>query len=205
MCSSILFIHACLGCDATLRAYGLGKGLGLKKLRNPNFNEQAELFDKLKPEQKSEIVKAGEKALVFLYNGQSTEGLDQLRYRRFCAKVASSPVPVEAQSLPPASAAAEYHSLRVYYQIMEWKRESTNLLPENWGWKVLNDNYVPKLTDQKAAPKELLDIIKWECKTDCSTRRCSCKECGLECLNVCHGKTCANSSQPELHLQADDT
>ena len=64
---------------------------------------------------------AGEKALVCLYGGASDEGLNTLRYQNFCEKVAKSTSHVEPQTLPPTAAAAEYHNLRVYYQIMDWK------------------------------------------------------------------------------------
>ena len=39
---------------------------------------------------KNDIVVAGEKAMVCLYGGASDEGLNTLRYRRFCEKVANS-------------------------------------------------------------------------------------------------------------------
>ena len=37
-----------------------------------------------------EVIEAGEKAVVSLYNGKSDETLDCLRYQRYCQKVASS-------------------------------------------------------------------------------------------------------------------
>ncbi|GFS07562.1 hypothetical protein ElyMa_004735400 [Elysia marginata] len=40
-----------------------------------------------------------------------------LRYKRFWEKVASSITTVQVRSLPPTSAAAKYHSLRVYLQV----------------------------------------------------------------------------------------
>ena len=62
---------------------------------------------------KEDVIFAGDKALVLLYGDCYAEGLDSLRYKRFCDKVSKSISPVDPQSLPPTSAAAEYHSLRV--------------------------------------------------------------------------------------------
>ena len=46
VCSSILFVHAVLGCDTTSRVFGLGKGLALKNIQsNHLFREQAHVFN----------------------------------------------------------------------------------------------------------------------------------------------------------------
>ena len=50
--------------------------------------------------------------------GSCAEGLDSLRYKRFCDKVPKSTSPVDPQSLPLTSAAAKYHSLLVHYKVM---------------------------------------------------------------------------------------
>ena len=60
-----------------------------------------------------DVAEAGEKAMVILYNGRSTDTLDSLRYHRFCEKVVSSSTYIQPHVLPPTSGAAKYHSLRV--------------------------------------------------------------------------------------------
>ena len=47
-----------------------------------------------------EIVAAGERALCCLYGGPPNEGLDVLRYRCFCEKVATGNTKGQAQSFP---------------------------------------------------------------------------------------------------------
>ena len=59
--------------------------------------------------------------LVCLYNGKSGEALACLRYRRYCQNVATNISQVQPQNLPPTSAAATYHGLRVYFQVQQWK------------------------------------------------------------------------------------
>ena len=91
VCENILFAHALLGCDTTSRVFGIGKGAALKQLRSSeDFSIQAEVFNR-RSVTAEEIAKAGEKALVSLYNGSREEDtLDQLRLQRFCQKVSSS-------------------------------------------------------------------------------------------------------------------
>ena len=117
VCNHILFIHALLGCDTTSRLYGIGKGISLRKFKaSSTFREQAKVFD-TNSASMHDVVDAGEKALIIVYNGKLTDTLDSLRYQRFCEKVASKRSHVKPQALPPTSAAAKYYSLRVYLQV----------------------------------------------------------------------------------------
>ena len=51
-------------------------------------------------------------------------GLDILKYSRLCEKIHKGTRHVEPNTLPPTSAAAMYHSLRLYYHnnVLERKR-----------------------------------------------------------------------------------
>ena len=129
ICNNILFIHAILGCDTTSRLDGVGKGTFLSKFKASSmFREQAKVFHS-NSASTHDVIDAGEKALVLVYNGMSTDTLDSLRHKRFCEKVASKTSHVKPQSLPPTSAAAKYHSLRVYLQVQEWKGSAAELNP----------------------------------------------------------------------------
>ena len=75
---------------------------------------------------KQGIIKAGEEAIIAMYNGKGT--LDSLTYQTFCKKVLISNKVLEAKSLLPSSAAAKYHTMRVYYQVLEWKGETVDPL-----------------------------------------------------------------------------
>ena len=114
----ILFVHAILGCDTTSRLHGLGKASALKMVtKNEQFLRLAHLFCGDAETSKEAIVKAGEDVLVYLYNGSEQHDLNSLCYKRFCEKVKSGSKAVEAKCIPPMSAAARYHSLRVFLQI----------------------------------------------------------------------------------------
>ena len=143
-----------------------------------------------------EIVSAGEQVLVAIYNGKAGETLDSLRYQRFAEKVARHTSQVQPQTLPSTLAAAKFHSLRVFYQVQQWKGSSNELVPEDWGWKESEGLLVPVATDLLPAPEELLHIIRCNCQTQCSTMRCTCTKHGIKCSMVCgncKGSACMNS------------
>ena len=117
LCEHLLLIHAILGCDTTRHLFGLGKGIVVKKVSDSYFYKCRETFTK-KDVSKEDVIFAGDKALVLLYGGSYAEGLDSLKYKRFSDNLSKSTSPVDPQFLPPTSAAAKYHSLRVYYQVM---------------------------------------------------------------------------------------
>ena len=92
------------------------------KKADQSFYDTADTF--LNPESsKQDIIAQGEKAMLWIYGESDTEinSLDALRYRKFQTKTATSVAAVQLKSLPPTSAATANHSLRVYYQVQEWK------------------------------------------------------------------------------------
>ena len=206
ICSRLLFVHALFGCDTTSRVFGIGKPVALKQVQNNvDFQQLADLFTK-EGAAKKDIIDAGEKALVYIYNGKKGEGIDVLRYKRFCEKVAKSRTFVEPQTLPPTSAATQYRSLRVYFQIQTEKETAGQLKPEEWGWKITDGQLLPVQTHLPAAPEKLTKIFRCNCKTGCSTSRCTCKRIPIDCTwmcGVCKGVSCANSSRVEIDDSSD--
>ena len=204
--TNILFVHAVLGCDTTSRLHGIGKGVALKKIKsNANFLEQAKVFSH-QAATKEDVVKAGEKALLCLYNAVSEESLNSLRYSRFCQKVATGTTCVQPENLPPTSAAASYHSQRVFFQVQQWKGDEL-LQPVDWGWKTTDGKLLPIQTHQPPAHNSLLEVIRCNCKTDCNTNRCTCKRHGLDCsamCGTCRGQGCVNSTEPDLDADLSD-
>ena len=135
VCHDPLFLHAILGCDTTSRVHGIGKAAALKKYANSlHFREQTKVFNSSSTV--DDIVVAGENALVSLYGGKAGKKLDGMRYRRYCEKLATNSSQIQLQNLPPTSAAARHHSLRVYPQVKQWKGENEGMSLEDYGWKV---------------------------------------------------------------------
>ena len=190
--SSILFAHALLGCDTTSRVHGIGKDIALKKAKiNEQFRQLAGVFNR-SDSSREDVIEAGEKALLSVFNAASTESLNSLRYIKYCQKVATGNVCLQPENLPPTSSAASFHSLRVYLQVQEWKQNQ--LRPQDWGWRLSDGRLLPILTDRPPAHQSLLEMIRCNCRTDCNTQRCSCKKHGLECSSacgVCKGESCS--------------
>ena len=193
--SYILFLHAFTGCDTTSRIYGFGKKQAAKLTNSHTFDAIARVF--MSPSEKDEIVSAGEKAMLLLYEGRQSLGasLNEMRTKMFRQKTATSTSYVHARSLPPTESAAHQHSLRVYLQIQTWIRGNETLDPKDWGWDLTDNYYSPIYTDQPPAPADLLKVIRCSCKGDCSSFRCSCRKNGLECSPACgdcRGTSCTN-------------
>ena len=167
------------------------------------FCLQADIFSNPSAE-KNNIISAGEKAIVCLYGGKPEEGLDSIRYNRYCEKVMSNTTCVSPTSLPPTSAAAKYHSLRVYYQVQETRGAAAHLQPVAWGWKVMGGNLIPIQTDKEPAPKPLLEVVRCSCKTGCNTMQCECRKHGLDCLVACGDCRGACVNSPQIDSGADD-
>lgn len=181
--NNILFLHAILGCDTTSGIYGLGKKLSVTKIKSDTvFHDQAKVFI-ISGASKDNIISAGEAALVCLYNGKSHQSINDLRYEKFCKKSATNTIVVQPKSIPPTSAAAKYHSLRVYHQVQEWL--GVELRPEDWGWKVSAGKLVPIMTDLQPAPQKFLEVVRCGCSYGCNNMRCSCRKHGMLCSTAC--------------------
>ena len=205
VCDAILLIHALLGCDTTSRLYSIGKGVALQKFKRENsFRRLSKIFTS-PSSTKEEIIAAGEKLLLLVYGQKGDVTLDKLRLTRFCEKVASSMQVVSPESLPPTSAAASFHSLRVYHQVQVWKGRE-DLDPELWGWIVKGSRLLPVYTSKPPAPASLLKLFRCNCKKECKNARCTCFKNGLKCSTMCgecRGVSCLNCQDP-AEIENDD-
>lgn len=101
--TSMLFLHALLGCDNTSRVHGIGKGIALKKAKiNEQFRQLAGVFNR-SDSSREDVIEAGEKALLSVFNAASTESLNSLRYTKYCQKVATGNVCLQPENLPSTS------------------------------------------------------------------------------------------------------
>ena len=130
--------------------------------------------------------------------GKPREKLDGTRYQLYCEKLATNSSQIQAQNLPPTSAAARHHSLRVYLQVKQKRRHVIRgLWMEGTEGQILR-----RMTDLPAAPESLLQMIRCNCSSDCASARCTCCEHDLECSPACghcRGTACTNSP-----IQFDD-
>lgn len=197
MMSYFAFVNAIGGCKTTSLSFGVGKGTAFKKLLNvEDFQNIAMVFSDPKSTV-AEVTEAGKKAFGMLYNGKKGQTLNDLRYTRFADKVKTAKSCIKVQSLPPTEAATYYHNLRVYLQTQIWLGNES-LDPLEYGWKKVNQKFVPQTTDLEVAPMELLSKIRCNCKGDCSTKKCNCRKNQMKCsvaCSMCRGSYCLNSSE----------
>ena len=114
--------------------------------------------------------------------------LDKLRHKLFLNSLHQKKGPVQKKvdhrRLPPTSSAAKYHSLRVYHQMQKWLFNPLD--PSENGW-ILNSGgkYEPKYTDKAVEPPTFLKSVSCGCKSDCSSKRCGCKQLDFQCSDYC--------------------
>ena len=80
-----------------------------------------------------EVARVGELYLLKLYNAkQSITTLDSLRYIHYMQKIRKTSSTFKLEVLPPASAAAKYHTWsRAYITVQEWLGNVAHLNPTN--------------------------------------------------------------------------
>ncbi|KAK2146284.1 hypothetical protein LSH36_619g01000, partial [Paralvinella palmiformis] len=127
----------------------------------------------------------------------STDTLDSLRFSRFQEKVATNKDSVHPKVLPTTSAAAQYHCLRVFHQVQDWKGHKLD--PLEWGWKMTDGKMTPVHPDLDAALEYLIKLVRCTCKVDCSKMECGYRSISLACTVPCSESTsvCANGNETE--------
>lgn len=133
--------------------------------------------------------------MVQLFKGKAGMKLNSLRFEKYKEKIATETSKVLAKRLPPTESATRFHSLRAYYQIQKWMERNNKLNPLEYGWQETNNRFSAILTNLPPAPLHLLSAIRCGCKGACDTRRCNCREAGLQCTSACKhcdDATCRN-------------
>ena len=170
MCNELLFVHAYSGCDSTSRIYAIGKKSAFRKLMksDPVMKSCASAF-LLQNKSQEDISDLGKDLMVDLFGGKSNDTLSSLRHTIFIKKVATAQAFVTPKRLPPTSLATRFHSQRVYFEIMVWMRMANEMNPTEWGWKQENHQLIQIMTQNNAAPDELLKIIHCNCSAGCNS------------------------------------
>lgn len=67
------------------------------------------------------------------------------------------------------------------------------------GWVISNDALAPLWMTQPRLPPTITEAIKCNCKTGCSSGRCSCKQSNRQCTIVCGCTNCQNGTEVQRH------
>ena len=97
---------------------------------------------------------------------------------------------LQYSKLPPTRDALRQAILRAHYQCLVWNSDTTAKpsipSPEQYGWKLDDDTWVPVKSLQLPAPLSVLQLIKCNCgKSRCRTTMCSCMKHEIRCSEMC--------------------
>ncbi|XP_072387211.1 uncharacterized protein [Diabrotica undecimpunctata] len=161
--------------------------------KNHHLHQSPQLFQQ-KNCSVQELFENGVRIFLAAYNAPTSEDdIDSFRYTQFIKSTRLNK-PVQLSSVPPSSAAAGQHIIRVYYQTQIWL--GNDLEPQEFGWVMQNEFLEPITTLLPPAPEELLNTIFCNCKKSCGSN-CGCRKSGLQCTLICgqcNGQSCLNAS-----------
>lgn len=130
--------------------------------------------------------------------------IPDLRWHLFCKHLA------ESDKLPPTLGALEQHIKRVCVQSRVWSQAD---VPQQQPCDPLENGYyqdehgqlLPVTTNILPAPKAIIEMVRCQCKTNCSSQRCSCRSKSLSCTDLCLcGTECENDSDSNMAYDSQD-
>lgn len=65
---------------------------------------------------------------------------------------------------------------------------------------ILTGMMKPITTEVPPAPEAIIEMVRCQCKSDCSSQRCSCRSKNLRCTDLC---LCTNQCENDEDSQAD--
>ena len=137
--------------------------------------------------------------------GINISHIPELRWHLFCKHMA------ESEKLPPTIGALKQHILRAHVQARVWDQASLYnqelLDPKKNGYCLDNDGHLkPTTTEFPPAPLAIVEMVRCQCKSGCSTNRCSCKSVNLPCTDLCLcSSVCENDADSQdFENESDD-
>ena len=103
----------------------------------------------------------------------------------------------ESERLPPTPGALRQHILRAHVQDTIWgqatvpQQEQLDPLKNGYHRDTHDGNLKPITTDVPPAPEAIVEMVRCQCKGNCSSNRCSCQSANLPCTDLCLVTVCA--------------
>ena len=121
---------------------------------------------------------------VYCPKGVVITSIPELRWHLFCKQLA------ESNRLPPTLGALDEHIKRVRLQSRIWNQATAMLQqpfdPLEYGYyKDTYGNILPVTTHALPAPMAIIELVRCQCKKDCSTQSCTCRKYKLPCTELC--------------------
>jgi hypothetical protein len=140
---------------------------------------------------------------MYCPKGVCITSIPDLRWHLFCKQLA------ESNRLPPTLGALEEHIKRVRLQSRVWCQatvmQQQPFDPLKFGYhKDAGGQILPITTKVLSAPQAIIELVRCNCKTSCSTQRCSCRLNNLTCTELCLCDTeCENDE--DCNIENDDS
>ena len=142
--------------------------------------------------------------LRYCPKGVNITSIPDLRWHLFCKQFA------ESNKLPPTLGALEEHIKRVWLQSRVWFQatimQKQSFEPLNFGYcKDTDGQMLPVTTKVLPAPQAMIKLVRCQCKTNCSTQRCSCRRNNLPRTELCLCDTeCSNDEDTKIGFGDSD-
>ena len=199
--------HAFTGADNIGKFSGIGKTQWFQEYMKadvdlPRSLMKLPLEGDLMQEVKAELTKFV--CSRYCPKGVRITSLPDLRWYLFCKQLA------ESNKLPPTLGALEEHIKRVRLQSRVWCQatimQQQPFDPLKFGYyKGTSDQMLPVTTKVLPAPQAIFELIRCQCKTNCSTQRCSCRRNNLPCTELCLCNIeCANDEDSNIENEDSD-
>ena len=203
--------HAFSGADNTGRFSRVGKATWLQVF----LKADDDIINALHMLEEAEVTEgmlstlAGFVCAAYAPKGITIRTIPELRWYLFCKHMA------ESDKLPPTAGALKQHILRVHIQTRVWgqaaiAQQDTQLNPLENGYHEDEDGRMkPTTTEVLPAPKAIVEMVRCQCKADCSSARCTCRTKNLACTDLCQcGNQCDNDEDSQdihvSHVSDDD-
>ena len=197
--------HAFTGADNTGRFSRIGKATWLQMYMKADTDVISSLQMLSTEAEVTETMLATLASFVcaaYSPKGIYIKTISELRWHLFCKHMA------ESDKLPPTLGALRQHVMRVHIQARVWGQASIALQdpqldPLHNGYHKESDGQLkPTMTDALPAPKAIIEMVNCQCKTDCSSGRCSCRTKNLSCTDLCHcGSECQNDEEHRTSMK----
>ncbi|XP_065649422.1 uncharacterized protein LOC136078186 [Hydra vulgaris] len=202
-CDAMIGLHSFAGCDAVSAFQGKGKLSALKTAEKKKEYCPAFRGIGMSLDVSDDVVNGIQKFVCHLYGASKEDVVNKARYYLF--KMGKS----TEEILPPNYDSFILHIKRANYDAYIRKNALKGILnvssPDGYGWSLNGDQVNLVWTTIPPAPDSLLEFVHCSCKLNCVTNRCSYKQNGITCIDLCAcGEACENTSFDERLYDDDD-
>ena len=198
--------HAFTGADKVGKFSGISKTKWFQQYMKADVDlPRALLKLPVEGDLTQEVKDALEKFVCLKYcpKGVRITSIPDLRWHLLCKQLA------ESNKLPPTLGALEEHINRVHLQSRVWHQatvmQQQPFEPLQFGYSKERDGQLfPVTTLVLPAPQAIIELVRCQCKTNCSTLTCLCRHNNLPCTELCLCDTdvqCTNDEDCNIKMR----